>query len=173
MPDDLLLSQPPFPLPAEGCACTRLSALADTQTSRPAPGPHAAAPGGEHVAPRRWVIAIPPGTPLLNLNDERSMHRMKRYRIVEGIKEAAGWVAKAQRIPRLEHVEAHGLLHVPDKRKRDPGNWMPTQKAAIDAIVRVGVLADDHAGILADLGIRLGEPGRVLAYSLVIVEVAA
>lgn len=123
-------------------------------------------------APRTYVIHIPPGTALLNLNDERSMHRMKRYRIVEGIKEAAGWLAKSQRIPRLEHVEVHGLLHVPDKRKRDPGNWAPTQKAAIDAIVRAGVLPDDNAEILTDLGIRLGEPGRVLAYSLVITEVA-
>lgn len=119
-----------------------------------------------------YRIDIPPGTVLLNLNDERAMHRMKRYRIVEGIKDAAGWVARAQRIPRLERVQAYGLLHVPDNRKRDPGNWMPTQKAAIDAIVRLGVLADDDAEILADLGIRRGDVGRPLAYSLIIREVA-
>lgn len=122
---------------------------------------------------REFRIDIPPGTVLLNLNDERSMHRMKRYRIVEAIKEAAGWVAKAQRVPRLGRVEAYGLLHVPDRRKRDPGNWSPTQKAAIDAIVRVGVLADDDAEILTDLGIRRGDVGCPLAYSLIIREVTS
>lgn len=142
------------------------------ETSRPAVD---VAPPAESatIVPREYRIDIPPGTILLNLNDERSMHRMKRYRIVEAIKEATGWQARAQRIPRLERVEVYGLLHVPDNRKRDPGNWAPTQKAAIDAIVRLDVLVDDDAEILVDLGIRRGDIGRPLAYSLVIREVAS
>ena len=124
-----------------------------------------------NAEPRTYIIRIPPGTALLNLNHRN--HHMKRHQLTQVIKSAAIWQAKAQRIPRLEHVQVHGLLHAPDKRHRDPGNWALTQKAAIDGLVSAGVLADDHAGIVDDRGIQLGEPGRVLAYSLVITEVPA
>lgn len=39
------------------------------------------------------------------------------------------------------HFEA--TFHLPDKRKRDPGNLQASLKAAIDGIVDSGMLADD------------------------------
>ena len=51
----------------------------------------------------------------------------------------------ANRVPKgLERVEATAVLLVPDKRRRDTGNWRtPLEKALGDALVRGCFLADD------------------------------
>ncbi len=36
------------------------------------------------------------------------------------------------------------VFGVPDRRRRDPSNLMPTQKALVDELVRLGVWPDDN-----------------------------
>lgn len=120
--------------------------------------------------PRQWVIAIPPGTVLLNANNR--MHWAKAYRVKRNILEIAQQLATIQSLPRLEKARAMGLLHQPDKRHRDPHNWAPTFKECVDGIVRAGVLPDDSSDYLIDDGIKDGAPAGRLSFSLVITEIA-
>lgn len=156
--------------PVRITGCADMSALADSQTLRPGADPHSH-PAGEANQPRQWVIAIPPGTVLLNLNNR--MHWAKQNRIKQNLKNIAHQLAVIQRIPHIERAHVSGLLHQPDRRKRDPHNWALTYKEAVDGIVAAGVLTDDSSEYLIDGGIQDGDPARMLSFSLVITEVTA
>lgn len=137
------------------------------QDSRPAAA--VTPPAGEiTIVPREYRIDIPPGTVLLNLNDR--LHWAKEARIKRNIVATVQQLAIIQRIPRLESAHVSGLLHVPDKRKRDPHNWALTYKEAVDGIVRARVLRDDSSEFLTDGGIDIGELGKPLSFSLIIRE---
>jgi crossover junction endodeoxyribonuclease RusA len=138
------------------------------QTPRTGVDPHSHQPGGT-TEPRRWIIDIPPGTVLLNLNGR--LHWAKEARIKRNIKATVQQLAIIQRIPRLERAHVSGLLHVPDRRKRDPHNWALTYKEAVDGIVAAHVLRDDSSEYLTDGGIDIGDFGKPLSFSLIIVEV--
>jgi hypothetical protein len=97
--------------------------------------------GTDAGQPRTWTLELPPGTQLLTLNQR--MHRMVAARLTRTLRETAGWLARAQHIPRLEAAWIVCELTVPDRRRRDPGNWMPTAKACVDGLVDAGVLDDD------------------------------
>jgi crossover junction endodeoxyribonuclease RusA len=119
---------------------------------------------------RTWRIEMPAGMDLLNSND-RDGHWARRKRITAALRETAAWLAKAQRIPRLERAHVLAYYEPPDRRKRDPGNWYPSFKACIDGIVEdAGVLPGDDAQYLDGPDPRLGERhprGRIV---LVITE---
>lgn len=153
--------------------CRDLNAvLEDSGTTALVPGPR---PADLHRrdgdTPRQWVIAVPPGTILLNTNDR--LHWAKQNRIKQNIKTIAHQLAVIQRVPRLERATVGGLLHQPDKRRRDPHNWSLTFKECVDGIVAAGVLRDDSSDYLVDDGIKVGDPASKLSFSLVITEVTA
>jgi crossover junction endodeoxyribonuclease RusA len=141
-----------------------------SQAPRTSVDPHSHQSGGT-TEPRRWVIDIPPGTILLNTNNR--MHWAKQYRIKKNILEIAQQLATIQRIPHIERAIVTGLLHQPDRRRRDPHNWSLTYKEAVDGIVRAGVLTDDSSQYLTDGGIQDGEPAGRLSFSLLIEEAPA
>lgn len=122
---------------------------------------------------RQWTITMPAGTKLLNSND-RSGHWGRRQRITDELRWGAGWLAKAQGIPRLERAHVEGVYEPPDLRKRDPANLYPSFKACIDGIVTdAGILPDDDAEHLDGPDMRLGpvHPGGRLV--LVITEITS
>jgi len=90
---------------------------------------------------RSWRLVIPAGTQLMTLNQR--LHFMAAAQRTKTLRETAGWLARAQRIPRLEAAWIVCELTVPDRRRRDPSNWMPTAKACVDGLVDAGVLEDD------------------------------
>jgi hypothetical protein len=101
---------------------------------------------------------------LLNAND-RYGHWAHRQRITATLRETAGWLARAQRIPRLSHAHITAAYCPPDNRRRDPANWQPSFKACVDGLVDAGVLADDDATHVTGPDPRLGEPwprGRIV-----------
>lgn len=120
------------------------------------------------AAPREFRIEIPPRTVLLNANDRH--HHYKRARIVKNLREIACQLAAIRRIPHLERVEITGFVHPPDKRDRDPHNWYPTLKAAIDGIRDAGVITNDTSEFLLRTDMQLGEKARYLSFSLLIRE---
>lgn len=91
---------------------------------------------------RRWVVELPAG--LATITDNDRLHHMERHRRVKDIREAAGTIAAAMRIPRLERVWIDAEYRPGWRdRRRDAANWQPSFKPAVDGLVDAGVLADD------------------------------
>lgn len=90
-----------------------------------------------------WHLPIPlvDGKPPLNANDR--LHWAVKNRRAQDIKDAIGWRVRENNIPRLEHVAVQLVFQPQDRRRRDPSNLMPTQKAAVDGLVAAGVVVDD------------------------------
>lgn len=122
---------------------------------------------------RSWTIEMPAGMELLNAND-RTGHWGRRQRLTEALRYTAGWLAKGQRIPRLGRAHIMGYYEPPDRRKRDPSNYLPSFKACIDGMVRdAKILPDDDAAHVDGPDMRLGPvcpKGRLV---LVITELPA
>lgn len=92
-----------------------------------------------------WHLEVPfadDGLPPLNANQR--LHWAKRNRLTQEIKDAIGWRVKAQKIPRLDRIAVQLLYQPQDRRRRDPSNLMPTQKACVDGLVAAGVVLDDN-----------------------------
>jgi crossover junction endodeoxyribonuclease RusA len=109
------------------------------------------------AAAASYTVALPPGLRLLNANERLGWR--KRNDITQAIVDAAIVMTRKAKIPPLERVTIVAVLHPADTRRRDPHNWYPSIKAAIDGVVRAGrVLADDDAEHVLDVSVRLGEP---------------
>lgn len=99
---------------------------------------------GSITRPPAWRIELPVGTFLLN--DNQRLHHRRKAEYIELIRRAAGFSARAAKIPTLERIHVIYVIHPkPGNRRRDPGNWSPTAKAAIDGLVDAGVVCDDDS----------------------------
>lgn len=103
-----------------------------------------------------YVVALPAGMKLLNAND--TLHWRAKADLIESIGDAAIVLTRAAKVPRLDRVTIRAVLHPHDNRRRDPHNWYPSIKAAIDGIVRAGALPDDDAKHLLSVEVVLGDP---------------
>lgn len=89
-----------------------------------------------------WAMEQPWRRPPLSANQR--LHWAKQARIVRDVREASAAVAAAAGLPRgLERVEVWLEVTPRDRRRRDPSNYMPTQKAMIDGLVDYGLVPDD------------------------------
>lgn len=123
------------------------------------------------LIPTRYTIALPPGMPLLNANTRN--HRVADARIGKELRRAAYLLARSQKIPTLEYGHAFYLIHPKTvNRRRDPGNWAPSAKAAIDGIVDAGILRDDNSRLLLGPDPRLGSPRAMEQLVLVITDLS-
>ena len=82
------------------------------------------------------------GSAWLNAND-RDAHWSRRHQLAAEWRTAAGWTAKAAKIPPMERAHITAVFILPDWRRRDPHNLTITAKACIDGLVDAGVIADD------------------------------
>lgn len=106
-----------------------------------------------------YIVALPPGLPLLNANQTRRMHRAQVRRLARDVRAAAGFAAKAAQVPLLERAHVVYVIHpTPQTRRRDPGNWAETAKAAVDGLVDAGVFLDDDSKHVIGPDPRLGTP---------------
>ena len=110
-----------------------------------------------------WVLDIPPGE-LINANER--LHWAVRARRTADLKADAARVARARGVPRMDRIRVVGVVHPPNRRRRDPHNLYPTLKAYIDGLVVAGVIVDDDAAHLVGVEMRLGDPARLLRLSL-------
>jgi Holliday junction resolvase RusA-like endonuclease len=110
-----------------------------------------------------WVLDIPPGD-LINANER--LHWAVRARRTRDLKADAFRVARAARVPRMDRIRVVGVVHPPDRRRRDPHNLYPTLKAYIDGIVMAGVLVDDDASHLVEVSMVIGSPAKPLRLSV-------
>jgi len=72
-------------------------------------------------------------------------HRQVVRRKTAEVREMAGWVAKAARLPRFEAVHVCAFIQYPTARKADPPNAWPTVKAILDGLTDAGVWDDDDS----------------------------
>lgn len=92
----------------------------------------------------------------INSNDRGAW--TKGHRKVRDWRHLAGVSALGVRAPSFRRAYCLAELRFRDRRRRDPANWYPTVKAAVDGLVQVGVLPDDDAGTLLGPDMRIGPP---------------
>lgn len=98
-----------------------------------------------------WTLEHPI-RPDFTLNKERTVHHMKRAKIVKEWRAAFCELAQEAMMPRLEMIEVVVTPHVINaKYRQDVGACFPLVKAAIDGLVDAGVLIDDNAKIVIKL----------------------
>lgn len=88
------------------------------------------------------VVRLPWLSPPLSLNDRD--HWATHAAKVQEVRDAARWVIRAARLPRLPAAEIVLCWRVRDFKRRDNDNLVATLKPCIDALVDEGVLADDN-----------------------------
>ncbi len=114
---------------------------------------------------RIFTIALPSGLRLLNAN--KPLHYRRRAQITKELRSAAMaavsenrslQAALAEVTPAPLFLRAHvlGVLHPTTGGRRDPANWYPSFKAAVDGIVDAGVLEDDDHTRLVGPDMRIG-----------------
>lgn len=104
-----------------------------------------------------WVIELPAGMVLINANDR--LHWAAKMRLTKTIRDAAHVITRQAKVPRLERARIDFIVHPgPKMRRRDPGNWSLSAKAAVDGVVDAGVLADDSSEFLEGPFPHIGEP---------------
>lgn len=106
---------------------------------------------------RTWALRLPYGRPPLSLN--RSLHPKAAHRLKKRIKSDTHWIAKAQRIPRLEFAEVLLVWHKMNNCTADADNIAATLKPALDGLVAAGVFVDDD-GRTVCTGQRITYPGK-------------
>jgi crossover junction endodeoxyribonuclease RusA len=113
----------------------------------------------------RFSVILPAGLPLLNANKRDHYHR--RSGATRQLRSAAAlalWslpsyraaLIAAQPGPVLRRVHILGVLHPPGRGRRDPANWYPSFKAAVDGFVDAGLVADDDHRHVVGPDMRLG-----------------
>lgn len=112
--------------------------------------------GGIH-RPQSWRLALPAKTKLVNAN--QTLHFRRKAELVKVIRNAAWAVARHSNIPTLQRAHIYFVIHPDDKiQRRDPGNWAPSAKAAVDGLVDAGILPDDDSTRLIGPDPRIGDP---------------
>jgi crossover junction endodeoxyribonuclease RusA len=103
---------------------------------------------------RRTFTLLIPDVPLLNANTR--MHWRKKAAVSAAIRRSTELAARDARLPRLEKVRIIAEYLPVDRRRRDPANWAPSAKAAVDGLVDAGVLDDDDHTRVIGPDMRLG-----------------
>ena len=118
------------------------------------------APETQHggiIRPASWCLALPPKTKLINAN--QNIHFRRKAELVKVIRNAAWTMARHSNIPALQRAHVYFVIHPDDvAKRRDPGNWAPSAKAAVDGLVDAGVLPDDDSTRLLGPDPRIGHP---------------
>lgn len=130
------------------------------------------APETEHDGiqrPESWRIELPAG--LFLLNDNQRLHHRRKAEYIELIRRASGFAARAAKLPTLQRIHVFYVVHPkPGIRRRDPGNWSPTAKAAIDGLVDAGVVPDDNSDRVLGGDPRIGPAVKGSQFALWITD---
>lgn len=92
---------------------------------------------------RTWYLDIPqPTKQWLNLNGRT--HWRSRHRLNKAWIELTWATARNAGLPALNRIYVIAEVFYTDRRRRDTHNLMPTFKAAIDGLVKAGIIPDDN-----------------------------
>ena len=90
------------------------------------------------------VLTVDVRKPPMTLNEQRRAHWQTVRRAKAEAEQHIWVVAKAARLPAMQKVHVEVIWFAPDKRARDADALSPFLKAALDALVKCGVLEDDN-----------------------------
>ena len=88
------------------------------------------------------------------LSPNARIHWAMKYVSARAFRELTGWLAIEARIPHFEKVAIQITYIVPDRRRRDPDNFLTMFKPGIDGLVDAKVLKDDSAEYLTILPVQ-------------------
>jgi hypothetical protein len=94
----------------------------------------------------RLVVEDPTGDGIVGVN-QASIHRIHTWKETQREwRDAAFWLAKATRMPRLERAELRMVCHLRNWRQADGPNMAsgPSLKGLVDGLVLAGVVRDDR-----------------------------
>lgn len=106
------------------------------------PAPYRAT--GPLSEPREWVVRCE--GKLWTHNSERRLHWSKRADLVRQWRSDFGWLVRQARIPHLECIAVEVRQECRTANLPDPAACAPVVKAAVDALVDLGVVDDDDGG---------------------------
>ena len=72
----------------------------------------------------------------------------------------ATWALAKTLKPISGKVAITATIHKTTRARYDLDEHMPTIKACIDGLRDAGIIAEDHTGVIPELTLRVGEPGR-------------
>jgi crossover junction endodeoxyribonuclease RusA len=102
-----------------------------------------------------YELTLPYSSPPLSMNDRT--HWRTQLAIKRQIDGDVRLLALHKRLPKgCAKADITLVWHPSVKRRRDTDNPMPTLKAAIDSLVRYGLVADDSSDIVSS-GVVIGE----------------
>ena len=78
-------------------------------------------------------------------------NKYHRAALVREWRESFAWLARKERIPKLDRVVVTAVPHLRDRRAQDTGACFPAVKAAIDGLVDAGVLDDDGPDVVVEI----------------------
>lgn len=91
-----------------------------------------------------YELVLPYTRPPLSLNQR--IHWTKQRITITQIKSDASWLALQAKLPKaVPFTDIELVYYPPDNRRRDDHNITPTLKAAVDGLVRYGLVADDDS----------------------------
>lgn len=124
------------------------------------------------VRPRSWTVELPAG--MFLLNDNQRLNHWRKSEHTAAIRNATAYAARSARVPSFERIHLFYVIR-PSKatRRRDPGNWSPSAKAAIDGLVDAGVVPDDNSTRVLGGDPRLGAAQAKTQMVLVITDLDA
>lgn len=91
--------------------------------------------------PRVWLVTLPFTSLPISLNG-REHFRVKARKVAE-VREAAGWVLRSAKIPKMRRVAVQLRWIASIQRDRDTDNTVATLKPVVDAMVDVGIISND------------------------------
>lgn len=106
--------------------------------------------------------------PPISLNARQ--HWAVRAKTVKAVRAEGCWRARAAGIGRAQNIQVCLHYRPRDKRRRDPINLVPIQKALVDGLVDAGIVPDDTPEYVTDLMpvIETPEKGQAGACWLVV-----
>lgn len=104
---------------------------------------------------RCWTLDVPCGE--LLTSNELGLAWGRRLRITRRIQADVGWLVRRWRVPPLAAARIDVEVLPPDRRRRDPDNWQPSAKAAIDGLVAMQVIPDDNPTYVTGVTYRAGQ----------------
>ncbi len=119
-----------------------------------------------------YELDVPMIRDLPPLNANQRLHWRAKSQRTALVRDAVTLLARNARIPTGRHLVVQLHFRPGDNRRRDASNLVPTQKPAVDGLVRAGVVPDDTAEWVTEKMPKL-HPGRGQRRLWLTVEVAS
>lgn len=108
-----------------------------------------------------------PYLPQRELSPNWRGHWAEKYKAAQQLKQDAYVAAKFSLIPVFKKATITFKFIVPDRRRRDPDNFLASMKPAVDGLVAAGIFPDDSSEVVSFAPVvfklsRRGKPKTII-----------